>query len=49
MFVGEAMAHETIGLEQVDDSRWHVHLGPMRLGMLHEGTRTVLPVAGDDE
>jgi transposase InsO family protein len=49
VFVGEAMAHETIGVEQVDDGRWHVHLGPMRLGVLHERSRTVLPLAEDDD
>ena len=49
VFVGEAMAHETVGVEPVDDGRWIVHLGPMRLGVLHERSRTVLPVsaAGD--
>ena len=44
-FVGEAMAGETIGLKDSDDGHWHVHLGPMRLGVLHERSRTVLPLA----
>lgn len=49
VFVGEAMAHEIVGLEPIDDGRWHVYLGPMRLGMLHERSRTVTPIAGDDD
>lgn len=44
LFIGEAMAHEIVGLEPVDDGRWHVHLGPMRLGVLHERSRTVTPI-----
>src|SRR4026208_376462 len=48
VFVGEAMAHEIVGLEQIDDGRWHVHLGPMRLGVLHERSRTITPI-GEDE
>ena len=49
VFVGEAMAHEMIGLEQIDDGRWHVHLGLMRLGVLHERSRTVTPIGDDDD
>ena len=49
VFIGEAMAHETVGVELVDDGHWHVHLGPMRLGVLHERSRTVLPVNEDGE
>ena len=49
VFVGEAMAHETVGVEPVDNGRWQVHLGPMRLGVLHERSRTVVPVFDDGE
>jgi len=49
VFVGEALAHEIVGLELVDEGRWHVHLGPMRLGVLHERTRTVLPIGEGEE
>jgi transposase InsO family protein len=44
VFVGEAFAGETLGIEAVDDGLWHVHLGPLRLGVLHERSRTVVPL-----
>ena len=47
VFIGEAMAGELVGLETVDDGHWHVHLGPMRLGVLHERARTVMPLDVD--
>jgi transposase InsO family protein len=47
IFVGEAMAGELVGVEPVGDDHWHVHLGAMRLGVLHERARTVLPMPGD--
>jgi transposase InsO family protein len=47
LFVGEAMAGEQIGLQFTDDERWHVFLGSMRLGVIHDRTRTVLPLAAD--
>jgi transposase InsO family protein len=49
VFLGEALAGERVGLEAVDDGHWHVHLGPMRLGVLHERARTVVPLAADSE
>ncbi len=48
VFVGEAMAHEVVGMEQIQDGRWLVHLGPMRLGVLHERSRTITPIEGDE-
>jgi len=48
VFVGEAMAGELVGLEPVDDGHWYVQLGVVRLGVLHERMRTVLPVSGDE-
>lgn len=30
-FVGEAFGGEVVGIEAVEDGRWHVHLGPRRL------------------
>lgn len=44
VFVGEAFANETLGLSAVDDGIWHVHLGPLRLGVLHQRSRTVVPL-----
>ena len=44
VFVGEAFAGERIGVEAVDDGLWHVHLGPLRLGVLHARSRTVVPL-----
>lgn len=38
------MAHETVGVEKVDDGRWQLHRGPMRLGVLHERCCTIVPV-----
>jgi len=34
--VGAALAHEVVGLEEVDDGVWRVWFGPMRLGLLDE-------------
>lgn len=48
VFVGSAIAHELVGLEAVDGGFWQVHLGPMRLGVLHERSRTVLPLSEED-
>ena len=44
LYVGEAMAGELVGVEPVDDGRWQLHLGAMRLGLLYERARTVLPL-----
>ncbi len=44
VFVGEAFAGEVVGLDQVDDDLWHVHLGPLRLGVLHGRSRTIVPL-----
>jgi hypothetical protein len=49
VFIGEAMAGEIVGVEIVDEERCHVHLGPMRLGVLHERTRTVMPMPAETE
>lgn len=49
LFIGVAMAGEIVGLELVQDEHWHVHLGPMRLGVLHERTGTVVPLASNRE
>lgn len=44
VFVGQAFAGEVVGLSAVDDGRWHVQLGPLRLGILHERSRTIVPL-----
>lgn len=47
VFVGGAMRSERIGMQPVAGGVWHVHLGPMRLGALHERSGTVVPLAED--
>ncbi len=44
VFVGEAFAGEVVGLEQVEDDLWQVHLGPLRVGILHGRSRTIVPL-----
>ena len=48
VFIGEAMSREYVGLRQVGDGAWHVYLGPLRLGALHERSKTVVPVEDHD-
>ncbi len=45
VFVGEAFAGEQIGLQAFEDGLWHVQLGPLRLGILHAHSRTIVPAA----
>ena len=47
VFVGEAMAGEMVAATAVDDDLWHVFLGPMRLGSLHERSRTIVPIGAE--
>jgi len=47
IFVGEAMAGELVGVEPRDDDHWRVHLGVMPLGVVHERSRTVLPLCAE--
>jgi len=44
VFVGEAFRGEVVGVEAIDDGLWHVHLGPLRLGVLHGRSRTIVPL-----
>jgi len=44
VFVGEAFTGELIGLEAADEGLWHVHLGPLRVGVLHGRSKTVVPL-----
>lgn len=44
VFVGEALTGEALGFEAVGEGLWHVHLGPLRLGILHGRSRTVVPL-----
>ena len=46
VFVGEAYAGEVVGLEVVDDGLWQVRLGRLRVGTLHERSRTIVPLEG---
>ncbi len=47
VFVGAAMSGELVGIEPVGDADWHLHVGSMRLGVLHEESGLVLPLAED--
>jgi hypothetical protein len=44
IFVGEAMAGELVGVEPKDEAHWHMHLGVIPLGVLHERSRIVAPL-----
>jgi len=44
VFVGEAFGGEVVGIKPFDDGLWHVHLGPLRLGVLHGRSRTIVPL-----
>jgi hypothetical protein len=48
-YFGEALAHQLTGLVPLDDGRWHVYLGRLPFGVLHERSRTVLPLADEVE
>ncbi|MFT7670533.1 MAG: putative transposase [Planctomycetota bacterium] len=49
VFVGTAMAGEWVGIEPVGEQDWHMHLGKVRLGVLHGEAGLVLPLAEDEE
>jgi transposase InsO family protein len=44
VFVGEAFAGEVVGIRPFDEGLWHVHLGPLRVGILHGRSRTIVPL-----
>lgn len=44
VFIGEAIAGELVGLRETDGEHPTVHLGPMQIGVLHERSRTVVPL-----
>lgn len=44
VFVGEAFAGEVVGLASATDGCRDVHLGPLHLGVLHERSRTIVPL-----
>lgn len=44
IFLGEAFAGELVGIKSTDSGHSRVHLGPVELGVIHERSRTVLPV-----
>ena len=44
VFVGEAFAGEVVGVEAIDDGLSYVHLGPLRVGVLHARSRTIVPL-----
>jgi transposase InsO family protein len=47
IFVGEAMAGELVGVEAKDDGHWRVHLGVLPLGVLHQRSRTIVPISAE--
>jgi putative transposase len=47
VFVGEALAREMVGLRAVGGDLWHVYLGSMCLGSLHERSGTIVPFAAN--
>jgi transposase InsO family protein len=47
VYVSEAMCGELVGVAKVDEQHWHVYLGPMRLGVLHQASRTIVPLGWD--
>ena len=47
IFVGETLAGELVGVERERDGPRSLFLGPMRIGIVHERVRTVLPVPVD--
>ena len=44
LYISEALVHEPVGLEKVDEGRWLVYFGPMKIGILDESLMKVLPV-----
>ncbi len=44
VFVGEAFAGEVVGLAAATEGCRAVHLGPLHLGVLHERSRTIVPL-----
>ncbi len=44
VFLGGAFAGELVGIERVDDAHSHVRIESTRLGVLHERSRTVVPL-----
>ena len=41
------MSGERVGIAPVGEADWHVHPGGMRLGLLHEESGLVAPLAED--
>ena len=48
LFVGEALEGEVVGLRQVTDDAWSLHLGPLALATLHERSRVLMPIASEE-
>jgi hypothetical protein len=44
VFVGEAFAGEVVDVEAIDDGLSCVHLGPLRVGVSHARSRTIVPL-----
>ncbi len=47
VFIGEAFAGELVGARQITEEHWHLYLGPMKLGVVHERSRTVMPMTAE--
>ena len=48
LFVGEALEGEVVGLRQVTDDAWSMHLGPLALATLHGRSHVLIPTAPDE-
>ena len=44
LYISYALVHEPIGLDRVDEARWQVYFGPMKIGILDESLMKVLPM-----
>jgi putative transposase len=49
IFVGSAMAGELVGIKPDGERDWHLYVGSMRLGRLHEDSGLVLPLVENAE
>ncbi len=49
VFVGEALRNEFLGIEAIAEGLFYVCIGRKRLGVLHERSGTVVPIAEEPE
>ncbi len=44
LFVSKSLAGEDLGLQQIDEHRWHVHFADLKIGMMDTELMKVLPM-----